>query len=72
MTTKAKYTIGTQYRKRNKRRDICTVTDIHRTYNEARELVKLRYVSTHVFMGQLVTEQDVVETSISMGLITNQ
>jgi hypothetical protein len=46
------------------------VTDILTTYNSKNELVKTRYVSTHEFMGQTVTEYDVPASAISMGLIT--
>ncbi len=64
-----KFQIGQKYIKRGKRKDICTVIDIHTTYNSAGEVVKERYVSTHTFMGQVVTDRDVVETTIAMGAI---
>jgi len=63
-----KYPIGTQYVSRDKRKVLCTVVDIWRTYNAAGELVKTRYVATHLFMGQTVTDCDVNETTISMAL----
>ncbi len=66
MTT-AKYTIGTQYKSAGKRPHICTVTDIWRVYNHYDELVKVRYVATHQFMGQTVTDYDVCETTIARG-----
>ena len=55
-------TVGTQYLDRNKR--ICTVMDIWSTYNLAGELVQTRYVCQHVFMGQTVTERDVLAITI--------
>lgn len=62
--------IGTKYQTRGKRRDICTVIDILKTYNNAGELVQTRYVSEHTFMGQRVVDRDVVATTIKMGLIS--
>lgn len=62
-----RYAIGQQYYTRGKAPRLCTVTDIWRTYNAAGELVRLRYVATHEFMGQLLTDRDVVETSIDLG-----
>jgi len=60
--------IGTVYTANNKRKDVCTVVDIHKTYNNAGELVKTRYVATHVFMGQTVYDYDVVATTIQRAL----
>jgi hypothetical protein len=47
---------------------LCTVTDVLITRNAAGDVVKVRYVATHEFMGQLVTDSDVSHTAISMGL----
>ena len=63
------YKIGTQYKTRDKRKDLCTVTDIHRTFNHNGDLVKTSYVSTHEFMGQTITCYDVPATAIARGLI---
>jgi hypothetical protein len=63
----AKFKIGTKFHTRGKVKRLCTVIDIYRTYNEAGELVKIRYVATHEFMGQTVTDYDVVEVTIAMG-----
>jgi hypothetical protein len=62
------YLIGTKYKTRGKAPRLCEVVDILKTYNLAGELVKTRYVSTHDFMGQKVTDYDVVKTTISIGL----
>lgn len=63
------FEIGQTYMTRGKVKRLCTVVDIHKTYNAAGELVKIRYVSTHEFMGQTVTEHDVVGVTIQMGVI---
>jgi hypothetical protein len=57
------------YKSRGKSPRVCTVTDILTTYNSKGELVKTRYVSTHEFMGQTVTEYDVPASAVSIGLI---
>lgn len=64
------YAIGTKYKTRGKAPRICTVTDIYTTHNSAGEFVKTRYVATHEFMGQIVTDSDVCATTIAMGLIS--
>jgi hypothetical protein len=61
--------IGTKFKTRGKHPKICTVTDILRTYNYAGDLVQTRYVATHEFCGQLVTDRDVCLTTIKIGLI---
>lgn len=63
------YAIGTQFMTRGKAPKLCTVVDILRTYNNSHELVKIRYVATHPFMGQAVTDYDVPATTIAMGLL---
>jgi len=68
MTTE--YPIGTQYKTRDKRANLCTVTDILKTYNFKGDLVKTCYVSTHEFCGQIVTNYEVPAVSIARGLIS--
>ena len=63
------YKIGTKYKSAGKRKDICTVVDILKTYNNAGDLVKVRYVSEHNFMGQKVTDYDVCSATIARNLI---
>jgi hypothetical protein len=68
----SKFPIGTQFVKvsaKGKRRDLCTVVDIYRTYNSEGKLVSLRYVAEHDFMGQKVTDYEVVETTIVRALM---
>ena len=44
---------------RGKAPRLCTVVDVWKTYNDKGEMVRLRYVSTHEFCGQTVTDYDV-------------
>lgn len=59
--------IGTQFTTRGKHPRKCTVVDILKTYNAAGELVKVAYVATHEFAGQIVTDRDVCATTIARG-----
>ena len=61
------YPIGTTYKGHGKTKT-CTVVDILKTYNSKGELVKTRYVASHEFCGQTVTDSDVVAVSIARGL----
>lgn len=63
------YAKGTKFKTRHKQPRLCTVVDVLKTYNSAGELVKMRYVATHDFMCQTITDSDVVEATITMGLI---
>lgn len=65
----AKFKIGTIYKTRGKAPRTCTVIDILKTYNNVGELVSIRYVSTHEFLGKTIKDSDVVEITIVMGLI---
>lgn len=64
-----KYPIGTKFKTRGKAPRVCTVVDYHTTTNLAGEVVKERYVATHEFMGQIVTDYDVCAVTIARGLI---
>jgi hypothetical protein len=61
--------IGVVYKTRHKHPRICTVVDKLETYNSKGALVKTRYVSEHEFLGQTVTDNDVVPTTILRGRI---
>ena len=63
------YEIGTTFLSNGKHKRLCTVSDIHKTYNASNELVKTRYVAFHLFMGQVVTERDICATTIARGLV---
>lgn len=69
MHSPPKFQIGMQYMTRGRYPHKCTVIDIHRTYDSTGALIKVRYVTTHEFMGQSVTDYDVPEVSIAMGEI---
>lgn len=57
--------IGKKYNHRLKNRtDVYTVIDCLLTYNSNGELVKVRYVAEHEFLGQKVRDTDVVATTI--------
>lgn len=60
--------LGTQYMEGYKNKKLCTVTDILKTYNSKGDFVKLRYVATHEFCGQAVTDYDVNQTTIARGI----
>ena len=63
------FKIGTQFKTRGKHPRLCTVIDILKTYNSLNELIKIRYVATHEFLNQTITDDDVFETTIKLGLI---
>ena len=71
MTTEQRFQIGTRYLTRgsNPRKPplVHTVVDVHRTFNSRGELVKLRYVSEHIFCGETIKEFDVCDTTIARG-----
>jgi len=64
--------IGTKFIKQRgkvKNDRIETVTDILKTYNSAGEHIKTRYVAEHDFLGQKVTDSDILGVTIQRGLI---
>lgn len=63
------YPIGTIYQTRGKYKKICTIVDILKTYNSKNELVRIRYISTYLFLGQLVYDRDVIHTTVTMGVM---
>lgn len=65
--TPPRFGIGQQYVTRGRHKKLCTVRDVLRTYNHANELVDVRYVATHEFLGQVVTDYSVPETTVAMG-----
>ena len=60
------YQIGTKYTDRKGQE--CEVVDILTTTNLAGEVVKVRYVTAHKFMGQTVKDHDVLEITIAKAL----
>lgn len=69
MSKSARFEIGTKFRSSGKHPKICTVVDILTTYNSAGEVHKIRYVATHEFLGQIVTNYDVCDVEIARGII---
>ncbi len=67
-----RYNIGQQYMTQGKAPRLCTVKDILKTYNFADELVSIRYVASHEFMGQIIVDIDVCDTTITRGLINKR
>ena len=63
-----RFKIGTNYTPVGKNY-VCTVTDVLTTRNSKGEVVKIHYEATHEFMGQTLTEHDVLETTIARGLL---
>jgi hypothetical protein len=62
--------IGTRFiRRSKKRKDIETIVDVYKTYNMKGELVCIRYVTEHEFLGQIVTDSDVLATTVKLGEI---
>lgn len=61
--------IGTRFMSSGKHPRLCTVIDILTTCNHKGELVSVRYVATHEFAGQEVTDRDVVAVAIARGKI---
>ena len=63
---------GTQYIPQGRKHpDLHTVTDVLTTRNLAGALVSIRYVSTHTFLGQTLTNCDVIDPTIARGLVKN-
>jgi hypothetical protein len=69
MTIEPRFQIGQQFKTRGKHPCLCTIVDILKTYNSKGEQVRLRYVATHEFMGQAITDHDVVDSTIAMGFV---
>ena len=63
-----KYQIGTQYLSSGKHPHVCLISDYWTTTNIAGQIVKERYVASHMFMGQYIIDYDVNEVTIARGL----
>lgn len=63
-----KFKIGQTFMPYGKHPKLNTIIDIHTTTNSAGEVVKFRYVATHEFMGQVITDYDVNETTVARGI----
>ena len=63
-----KHPLGTQYLSHGKNPVLCTVTDYHVTKNIEGAIVRERYVASHDFLDQTVTEIDIPEITIARGI----
>lgn len=68
---KPRFPIGTKFLTRGAHPRECTVTDWLVTRNSAGFIVKVRYVAQHQFLGQIIQDSDVPETTIAMGILTD-
>jgi hypothetical protein len=64
-----RFAIGTIFKSHGKHPRTMRVSDILRTYNSAGDLVRIRYVAEHEFMGQTITDHDICETTIARNLV---
>jgi len=62
------HTVGTQYLSHGKYPNLCTISDILTTYNSKGELVSTRYEATHVFLGAIVSETNIVAPTVAKGV----
>lgn len=67
-----RFAIGTQYMSQGKVKRVCTVVDQLTVTNAAGEVIKRYYKTSHEFMGQMVYEHDVCDTTIARNLIVPQ
>ena len=71
MAQTPRFKIGTTFTPQSRKgAGVHTVTDVLTTRNSKGEVVKIRYEATHEFMGQTLTDNDVLETTIARGLIS--
>ncbi len=65
---KQKFAIGTRFLSGGKNPRLSTVTDFMTVMNLRGEIVKTYYEAEHEFLGQVVREREVLETSVAMGV----
>ena len=67
------YAIGTTFKKvGRKHTQVETIVDVLFTRNLKGDLVRIRYISEHEFLGQKIKDCDVIHTTVSRGLIENK
>ncbi len=72
MNATQRYPVGTKYARVGKPQDTgnpWTVTDFHVTRNLAGDIVTVRYVAEKPLLGRMITDWDVLETTIARGLV---
>ncbi len=62
------YDIGTEFIGTGKHASVETVVDVLMTYDSKNSLVKLRYVTSHKFLGQTIMNRDVLSSTIAKGI----
>lgn len=63
-----RYPVGTTFTPRGRAHSTThTVVDLLTTVNSLGEVVRVRYVAEHLFLGQRVVDSNVTETTIAMG-----
>ena len=62
--------LGKQFKTRGKHPRLCTVVDVHKTYNKDGNLVKTAYVAEHDFLGQKVITRDICSVTILRNEVT--
>lgn len=67
MHTKHRFPIGTKYTTRHKHPRHCTVIDRLTVTNDKGEIVETYYTAMHQFLGQIVLDTRVGDTTIAMG-----
>ena len=65
----ARFKVGDTYKTRGKHPRLCTIRNILSTYNLQGELVRIRYVADHELNGHVITDYDVCETTVLMGVL---
>lgn len=63
-----RFPIGTQYLSRGKHPRLCTVSKQLTVTDETGEVIKRYYWATHEYMGQTVTDHDVIDTTVAIGI----
>jgi len=68
---KPKHPNGTKFTKRGKANvgRVYTVVDCQVTFNQSGAVVQQRYIATTNYLGQKLTDSDVLQTTIDMGVI---
>ena len=64
-----RFPIGTQYRPAGKHAKVTTVTDQLTLTNSKGEILRVSYLTKHEFLGQMITNHDVCDTTIARGLL---
>lgn len=71
--SKQRFPIGLTYTlKRKNSKQVRTIVDYLQTFNLNGDLVNIRYVTEHSFMGQTIRDYDVIEVSIARCLPENE